>query len=263
MPARRRLDKVIVERGLVSSRSRAAALIMAGSVRVDGEVAFKAGMQIADGADIEIEKPLPYVSKGGHKLAHALETFSIDVAGFVCADVGASTGGFTDVLLQRGASKVYAIDVGFGHLAWKLRQDPRVVVIERTNVRYLETLPESVNIVTIDVSFISLLTVLPVVKNWLFQQGEIVALIKPQFEAGPKHVGKGGIVRDKSVHISVLERVLAGVLDSDLVPAGLVPSPLRGSRRNIEFLLWLKQDGKSPIDSRKAIEDAMVSAYRR
>jgi 23S rRNA (cytidine1920-2'-O)/16S rRNA (cytidine1409-2'-O)-methyltransferase len=262
MPAKQRLDKVIVKRGLVSSRSRAAALIMAGSVRVDGEVASKAGMQIKVGARIEIEQPLQYVSRGGHKLAHALDKFSIEVAGSVCADVGASTGGFTDVLLQRGASKVYAIDVGYGHLAWKLRQDPRVVVMERTNTRYLETLPESIHLVTVDVSFISLLIVLPVVQNWLGQQGEIVALIKPQFEAGPQQVGKGGIVRHKAVHQSVLERILTGVLEIDLVPAGLVPSPLRGTRGNIEFLLWLKLKGNTPIDPRKAIEEAMVTVYR-
>ncbi len=263
MSAKQRLDKAIVQRGLVSSRNRAAALIMAGSVRVDGQIAFKAGMQIDDSAQIEIDQPLQYVSRGGYKLSHALDAFSIDVTGFVCADVGACTGGFTDVLLQRGASKVYSIDVGYGHLAWKLRQDPRVVVMERTNARYLETLPEKVQVVTIDVSFISLLLIFPVVQHWLSPRGEIVALIKPQFEAGPKQVGKGGIVRDRSVHRSVLARIVTKVSDFDLVPAGLVPSLLKGTGGNIEFLLWLKRDGNSSIDIPKSIDEALISAYEQ
>ncbi|MFN2124839.1 MAG: TlyA family RNA methyltransferase [Candidatus Promineifilaceae bacterium] len=195
-----RLDILLFERGLAATRSRAKAIIMAGEVLVDGQRVDKPGTKIAHSADIQIIAPMPYVSRGGYKLAGALDLFQIDVSGEICADVGACTGGFTDVLLQRGAVRVYAIDVGYGQLDWNLRQDSRVVVMERTNVRYLEELPDPVDFVSVDVSFISLKLVLPVINNWLAPDGDIVALIKPQFEAGPKQVGKGGIVKDSAVH---------------------------------------------------------------
>ena len=196
MKKKERLDKLLVARGLVTTRAKAQGLIMAGEVLVAGQRVDKPGTAVALNADIELITPLPYVGRGGYKLAGALESFGLDVIGRICADVGACTGGFTDVLLQKGAARVYAIDVGYGQLDWKLRQDARVVVMERTNARYVESLPEAVSFVSIDVSFISLKLILPAVKKWLAPEADIVALIKPQFEAGPEQVGKGGIVRD-------------------------------------------------------------------
>ena len=180
-----------------------------------------------------------YVSRGGEKLVAALDAFGIDPAGWVCADIGASTGGFTDVLLQRGAKRVYAIDVGYGQLHWRLRQDPRVVVMERVNARYLESLPEPIDLVTIDASFISLKLLLPAARRLLKPQGQIVALIKPQFEAGRNQVGKGGVVRDPAVHRRVIEDLLTWTTEQGYAPQGLVPSPLLGPKGNREFLLWL------------------------
>lgn len=253
-----RLDKLLVERGLAQTRSRAQALIMAGEVRVDGERAQKAGTRVDRNATIEVEQPLPFVSRGGHKLAGALEAFSIDVAGRVCADVGACTGGFTDVLLQEGARRVYAIDVGYGQLAWKLRQDERVEVLERTNARHLESLPEAVAFVAIDVSFISLRLILPAVQAWLSEGAEIVALVKPQFEAGRDQVGKGGIVRDTAVHRQVLEEVIAWTKSQALNPAGLIRSPIEGGEGNVEFLLWLRPGGNGDIDMTASIDAALA-----
>ena len=238
-----RLDKLMVERGLAQTRTRAQALIMAGEVRVDGERADKAGTRISREAEIEVDEPLPYVGRGGYKLAGALEAFGIEVTGRICADVGACTGGFTDVLLQAGAALVYAIDVGYGQLSWKLRQDARVVVMERTNARHLQALAEPVAFVAIDVSFISLTLILPAVRQWLTPAADIVALIKPQFEAGRERVGKGGIVRDPAVHREVLERLLAWARDAGLTPAGLIRSPIEGTEGNVEFLVWLQPDG--------------------
>jgi 23S rRNA (cytidine1920-2'-O)/16S rRNA (cytidine1409-2'-O)-methyltransferase len=234
-----RLDKLLVERGLAATRARAQALIMAGEVRVEGQIADKAGMGVPVDAAIEVLQGLPYVSRGGFKLAAALEAFGIDVSGRVCADVGACTGGFTDVLLQRGAARVYAIDVGYGQLDWKLRQDERVVVLERTNARHLETLPEPVRFVAIDVSFISLRLILPAVQGWLAPGSDIVALIKPQFEAGREQVGKGGIVKDPEVHRQVLLDLTDWFAGEGLSPAGLIRSPIEGSEGNVEFLVWL------------------------
>ncbi|MDX1663916.1 MAG: TlyA family RNA methyltransferase [Candidatus Promineifilaceae bacterium] len=250
-----RLDKLMVERGLAQSRTRAQALIMAGEVRVDGVRADKAGTPIRLDAEIEVDEPLPYVGRGGYKLAGALEAFGIDVVGRVCADVGACTGGFTDVLLQRGAARVYAIDVGYGQLDWKLRQDTRVVVMERTNARHLEALAESVSFVAIDVSFISLTLILPAVRQWLARDSDIVALIKPQFEAGRERVGKGGIVRDPAVHREVLERLLAWAREAGLPPAGLIRSPIEGTEGNVEFLVWLR-----PIEAGSDRSDFDVDA---
>ena len=238
-----RLDVLLVERGLVETRARARAYIMAGEVTVDGARVDKAGTQISRSAQIDLIAPMPYASRGGYKLAGALDQFGLDVTGQVAADVGACTGGFTDVLLQRGAAHVYAIDVGQGQLVWKLRQDERVVVMERTNARYLDALPESVNLAVIDVSFISLKLILPAVRKWLAAEGQVIALIKPQFEAGPESVGKGGIVRDAAVHRAVLENVLGWVGDQGWRVGGLIQSPIQGTDGNVEFLVWLRTIG--------------------
>ncbi len=235
-----RLDKLIVERGLVPTRSKAQGVIMAGEVLVNGERIDKPGTAVAVDADIELKTAMPYVSRGGFKLAGALSEFNIDVSGRVCADVGACTGGFTDVLLQQGAARVIAIDVGYGQLDWKLRQDKRVTVLERTNVRYLDALPEPATFVSIDVSFISLKLVLPAVKKWLQPNADIVALIKPQFEAGPRQVGKGGIVKEAKVHKAVVIDMLDWATAHGLAPIGLMRSSIKGSDGNVEFLVWLK-----------------------
>lgn len=235
------MDVLLVERDLVESREQGKRLIMAGQVLVNGQVVDKPGMQVASGADIRLRAKLPYVSRGGLKLEAALDSFAVPVADVVAADVGASTGGFTDCLLQRGARKVYAIDVGYGQLAWRLRQDPRVVVMERMNVRYLESLPEPIDLATVDVSFISLELVLPSVIGWLKPAGDIIVLIKPQFEAGRAEVGKGGVVKDPEVHRAVLRRILGWVLDHGLAVRGLIASPLKGPAGNVECLAHLSK----------------------
>ena len=241
MTAKQRLDLLVLERGLAPSREKARGLIMAGEVLVDGQAVDKPGTPVREDAAIEVKGRPRFVSRGGDKLAAALEAFPVEVAGRVCADVGASTGGFTDCLLQTGAAKVYAIDVGYGQIAYTLRIDPRVVVIERTNVRHLEQLAEPVSLVVMDASFISLRLLLPVVKGWLADgTGDIVPLIKPQFEAGPQDVGRGGVVRDPAVHRRVLEEVLSFALAIGLSPVGLIRSPLKGPAGNIEFLAWLR-----------------------
>jgi 23S rRNA (cytidine1920-2'-O)/16S rRNA (cytidine1409-2'-O)-methyltransferase len=240
--AKKRLDLVLVERGLVTTRSQAKVLVMAGEVRVDGATAVKASMMVRLDAELEVVTPAPYVSRGGYKLAAALQRFEVDVSGLVCADVGACTGGFTDVLLQASAARVYAIDVGYGQLDWKLRKDPRVVVMERTNARHLASLPEQIGFACVDVSFISLRLVLQSVRGWLGPGGQIVALIKPQFEAGPESVGKGGIVRSPEVHQRVLSDVLSWARDQQLTTAGLMRSPITGAQGNVEFLALLTGD---------------------
>jgi 23S rRNA (cytidine1920-2'-O)/16S rRNA (cytidine1409-2'-O)-methyltransferase len=236
-----RLDHLLVLRGLAESRSQAQSLVQAGQVRVNGQVASKPGAKVPTQAPIEVRERLPYVSRGGLKLAAALDTFDVPVSGAVCADVGASTGGFTDCLLQRGAARVYAIDVGYGQLAWKLRQDERVVVMERTNARYLDMLPELVQIVTIDVSFISLSLLLSSVVRWLDYGADVVPLVKPQFEAGREQVGKGGVVRDPAVHRQVLEEVAGYATARGLAVHGLIRSPITGPAGNVEFLMHLRQ----------------------
>jgi 23S rRNA (cytidine1920-2'-O)/16S rRNA (cytidine1409-2'-O)-methyltransferase len=241
-----RLDKLLVDRGLVETRARARATIMAGEVRVNGERVDKAGTPVPLEARIELAAPMPYVSRGGFKLAGALDAFDVPVAGRVCADVGACTGGFTDVLLQRGAARVYAIDVGQGQLDWKLRQDERVVVMERVNARYLEALPEPIDLVVIDVSFISLRLILPAARKWLTEGADVVALIKPQFEAGPESVGKGGIVRDPAVHRAVLVGLLGWAAGEGWGVAGLIRSPIVGAEGNVEFLAHLRPNASSP-----------------
>jgi 23S rRNA (cytidine1920-2'-O)/16S rRNA (cytidine1409-2'-O)-methyltransferase len=242
-----RLDSLLVERGLVASRERARALILAGSVRVNGQPVTKAGTSVHADDDIAVATAdHPYVSRGGLKLAHALDTFSIAVQHRSALDIGASTGGFTDVLLQRGAAHVVALDVGHGQLDWKIRSDPRVDVIERVNARSLtiDDLPRgraSFDIVTIDVSFISLRHILPVVPALLRENADVVALVKPQFEAGRREVGKGGIIRDPSVHARVVDEITAAADALGLTRAGMTESPIAGMEGNREFLLHLRR----------------------
>jgi 23S rRNA (cytidine1920-2'-O)/16S rRNA (cytidine1409-2'-O)-methyltransferase len=242
---KQRLDQAIVDRGLAPTRTKAQALILAGDVFVDGQKRTKAGEQIRADAHIELQAALPFVSRGGFKLDHALHTFSIDVAERSWIDVGASTGGFTDVLLQRGAARVYAIDVGYGHLDYRLRNDARVVVIERTNIRQLHALPDGTHADggVVDVAFISLKLVLPAMQRLLRPDAPIVALIKPQFEAGPQDVGRGGVVRDPHVHARVLADIANFAASIGLTPHGLTPSPITGPAGNREFLLWIGGPG--------------------
>jgi 23S rRNA (cytidine1920-2'-O)/16S rRNA (cytidine1409-2'-O)-methyltransferase len=251
---RQRLDQALVARGLAESRASAQSLVLAGEVRVDGERVIKPSQMVSTEALLEVAAPPPYVSRGGTKLAAALAAFGLSVDGKTCADVGASTGGFTDCLLQHGAARVFAIDVGHGILHWRLRQDARVVVMERTNVRSLESLPQSMDVVTIDVAFISLRLVLPVVAGWLLAGSDVVALVKPQFEAGRHAAGKG-VVRDPTVHRQVLEEVLACAIDSGLAPQGILRSPLRGPKGNVEFLLWARKSARA-----KALADEVEIA---
>lgn len=234
-----RLDVLLVEKGLADSRAKAQALIMAGQVRVAGQVALKPATTVQSDSSLTVDMGPKFVSRGGEKLEGALDTFKIDVTGFVCADVGSSTGGFTDCLLQHGAQKVYAIDVGKGILHWKLRNDPRVVVMEETNARFVESLPEKIDFVTVDASFISLKVLLPVIKKWKVESG-IIALIKPQFEAGKKEVSRGdGVIRDPEIHRQVLWDVLSYAKAEGFGLHGLVKSSLLGPKGNAEFLVWL------------------------
>jgi len=242
-PRKKRLDQLVVEQGLAGSRERARTLIMAGQVLVNDILLDKPGVMVAEDARITCRsEDIAYVSRGGLKLVHALQEFRIDPTGWDCLDVGASTGGFTDCLLQHGAESVCAVDVGYGQLAWKLRQDPRVRVIERKNIRYIsETeLPSPFDLITIDVSFISLRIVVPAIQQYLKPSGHIIALIKPQFEAGKDQVGKGGVVRDASIHDIVINR-LTHFFESEcgLSVGPVVPSPILGPKGNREFLVLL------------------------
>ncbi|HTG80652.1 MAG TPA: TlyA family RNA methyltransferase [Geobacteraceae bacterium] len=239
-----RLDKMVLDRGLVPSRERARALIMAGQVVVDDHVADKAGQMVPVDADIRLKgETLPFVSRGGLKLQKALDEFRLDVSGLAVLDVGASTGGFTDCLLQRGARKVFAVDVGYGQLAWKLRTDDRVVNLEKTNIRYLtpDGLPEIPDMAVIDASFISLAKVLPATVGLVRENGTIVALIKPQFEVGRGEVGKGGVVRDANKHREVTEAVCALAESLGLDVLGVTESPILGPKGNREFLICLRK----------------------
>ena len=238
-----RLDILLVERGLAASREKAKALIMMGKVLVAEEREEKAGAMVASDAEIRIKgEPEPFVSRGGYKLLKALTAFAIDLTGKTCMDIGASTGGFTDCMLQHGAKRVYSIDVGYGQLAWSLRQDERVVVLEKTNVRYLteEQVPEPVDFASVDVSFISLTKIIDAAQTRLKYGGEMVCLIKPQFEAGREKVGKNGVVRDKKVHQEVIERIVQEMQDRQFVVLGLDFSPIKGPAGNIEYLLYIK-----------------------
>lgn len=285
--SKKRIDLLLVERGLVETRSLAQRLVMAGQVRADGEVVSKPSDLVNGEARLEIERGARFVSRGGEKLAGALEGFPVQVSGQVCADVGASTGGFTDCLLQNGAAKVYAIDVGHGILHWKLRNDPRVVGMERTNARNVERLPEPVHLVTVDASFISLKILLPVIKTWfpspyptpdpspskatergVFSPhsvigeggwgGEVIALIKPQFEAGRKETARGeGVIRDPAVHRTVLLDVLGFAQADGFGVRGLIRSPLEGPKGNVEFLAWLEFPGEAREDLGSLVADVV------
>jgi len=255
-----RLDVLLVERGLAESRAKAQALIMAGQVRVAGQTTLKPATAVSSDSVLTVDSGPRFVSRGGEKLDAALEAFALNVTGLTCADVGSSTGGFTDCLLQRGAEKVYAIDVGKGILHWKLRNDPRVVVMEETNARFVKSLPENISLATVDASFISLKILLPVIKQWFFpsfdqaqdrrssfeererkeERGNIIALIKPQFEAGKKDVSRGdGVIRDPEIHRQVLSDVLNFAGQEGFAIQGLIKSPLLGPKGNAEFLVWL------------------------
>ena len=243
---KRRVDVLLVERGLAPSREKAQAYLMAGSVTVNGRRDLKAGTKVESDAEIMIENdPIPYVSRGGLKLEAALDKWEIGVGDAVCVDIGASTGGFTDLLLQRGASKVYAIDVGYGQLEYKLRTDPRVVIMERTNIRLLDPagFPEKADLICIDVSFISLKLVLPVAAELLKKDdsSRMICLIKPQFEAERAQVGKGGIIRDPGIHAEVLAKVRGYVNGNGLKTEGEMESPIRGTKGNLEYLMLVKQ----------------------
>lgn len=257
-----RLDQAVFQRGLAESRERAKAYIMAGVVFVNNQKADKAGMTVRSTDQIEVRNnPLKYVSRGGLKLEKAMEVFSLSLDRMICADIGASTGGFTDCMLQNGAEKVYAIDVGYGQLAWKLRTDARVVNLERTNFRYVtkEQIPDSLDFASVDVSFISLAIIIPALVPLLKSNGRAVCLIKPQFEAGKEKVGKKGVVRDPAVHLEVIDKILAVMLENGLSVLGLDYSPVKGPEGNIEYLILVEKcdhpalaDGIDPIEVTRA-----------
>lgn len=243
--SKKRLDVLVTELGYAESRQKAQAIIMSGLVFVDGKRIDKCGMSVSEDANIEVHgKVMKYVSRGGLKLEKAMAAWSIDLNGTTCMDCGASTGGFTDCMLQNGAAKVYAVDVGYGQLDWKLRSDERVICMERTNARYLtkEQIPEALDFISIDVSFISLGLILPALRPLMAEKGQIVCLIKPQFEAGKGKVGKKGVVRDPAVHLEVLEQFLTHAAASQLTILGMTFSPIRGPEGNIEYLGWLSAE---------------------
>lgn len=237
---KKRIDNLLVDKNLVESRAKARAMIMAGEVTVDGRAVIKAGTMVDDASEIGLAEPPPFVSRGGIKLDYVLDRFGIDVSLKTAADIGASTGGFTDCLLKRGASRVYAIDVGYGQLDYSLRKDPRVTVMERMNARYPVGLPEKLDLITIDVSFISVEKIIPSVSQLLKEDGKIIALIKPQFEARKKEVGKGGIIRQPAVHARVLGRFITWMTNQKLRLVSLTASPIPGASGNREFFVLIK-----------------------
>ena len=244
MANKTRLDVLLVERGYIETRQKAQATIMSGLVFVKGQRVDKPGTAVPNDAEIEVRgSALKYVSRGGLKLEKAMATFPIDLTNTICGDIGASTGGFTDCMLQNGASKVYSVDVGYGQLAWKLREDPRVVCMERTNARYLthEQVPDELDFASVDVSFISLKLILPALCGLLKEGGHVACLVKPQFEAGKEKVGKKGVVRDPAVHLEVLENFLVHAKESGFTVLGLTYSPIRGPEGNIEYLGFIEK----------------------
>ncbi len=260
-----RLDVLLVERGLAQSREKAKAVIMSGDVFVDGQREDKAGASFPESVRIEVKgTPLKYVSRGGLKLEKAVACFDLQLAGKVCMDVGSSTGGFTDCMLQNGAARVYAVDVGTNQLAWKLRQDERVICMEKTNIRYVtgEQIPEPIDFASIDVAFISLTKVLEPVKALLKEDAQVVALIKPQFEAGREQVGKKGVVREESVHLEVIEKVTAYAIAIGFEALHLSYSPVKGPEGNIEYLLHLRNHKEGtcpesvPVDAKAIVEQS-------
>lgn len=261
---KKRLDVLLVEKGLVTGRDKAKGFIMAGQVFVDHQIAAKPGAEVDENSLIELRgNTLPYVSRGGLKLERALAEFPISLAGAVCADIGASTGGFTDCMLQNGAARVYAVDVGYGQLAWKLRSDERVVVLERTNIRHVTEaeIPESLDFASIDVSFISLSLVLPVVLRLLRDGGAAVCLIKPQFEAGRDKVGKKGVVRELSTHLEVVEKVVGFAGSIGLPAMGLTYSPIKGPEGNIEYLAYLCKGADAPAIGAEQARDVVHTSH--
>lgn len=256
------MDLLLLERGLASSREQARALIMAGSVAVGGRSMDKPGTRVDEGVALSVAAPPKYVSRGGLKLEHALDAFRLDVSGHVALDAGASTGGFTDCLLQRGAARVYAADVGYGQLDWRLRSDPRVVVMDRVNLRYLTSLPELLDLATVDVSFISARKILPSIAPLLRSGGRVVLLVKPQFEAGRAQVGKGGVVRDPQVHRSVLLDLVAWAEREGLGVQDVVASPIRGPAGNVEFLALVAPGEPNSPSIGARIEAALGDAAR-
>lgn len=262
-----RLDVLLVQQGLATSRELAKAYIMAGNVYVDGQKEDKAGTKVAVNASLEVKgSQMKYVSRGGYKLEKAVDAFGISLEGKICLDIGASTGGFTDCMLQNGASKVYAIDVGYGQFAWKLRNDERVVCLEKTNVRYVthEQVPDEGDFASIDVSFISLTKVLPAVLGVLGEKGQLVCLIKPQFEAGREKVGKKGVVRDINVHKEVIEMIANYVRAQNLGILGLSFSPIKGPEGNIEYLIYLdkSQAGMSEEEVQTKLEEVVTESHK-
>lgn len=248
MAEKTRLDVALFEKGFCESREKAKALIMAGQVYVSGKKVTKAGETVKETDSIEIRgEKMPYVSRGGYKLEKAVREFGLRLDGKICMDIGASTGGFTDCMLQNGASKVYSIDVGYGQLAWKLRIDERVVNLERTNFRYVthETVPEEIDFASVDVSFISLKIIVPVMKTLLKKNAHAVCLIKPQFEAGREKVGKKGVVRELSTHVEVVETIKSFMLEQGFSVLALDYSPIKGPQGNIEYLIYVENDGQS------------------
>ena len=264
MIEKKRLDSLIFELGLAESREKAKAVIMAGSVYVENQKSDKPGTMLPVTAKIEVRGEMPYVSRGGLKLEKAIASFPISLRGKVCMDIGASTGGFTDCMLQNGAAKVYAIDVGYGQLAWKLRTDERVVNLERTNVRYLtkEQVPEPVDFFSVDVSFISLCLVLPVAREFMEENAQAVCLIKPQFEAGRGKVGKKGVVRDQAVHAEVIEKICDFVLSHGFSVLGLTFSPVKGPEGNIEYLIYLQKSEHPVRDAGVSIASLVEASHR-
>lgn len=258
---KKRLDVWLVEKGLAESRSQAQRLIMAGQVRVGHSIAQKPGQMIDPDTEVGIIQPARFVSRGGEKLEAALVKFGLtDLSGKVCVDLGASTGGFTDCLLQHGAVRVFAVDVGYGVLHWRLRRDERVVVMERTNARYLKGFEEKIDFVTIDASFISLKILLPVVRRWFSEeQGDVVALIKPQFEAGQQEAARGeGVIRDPRIHRQILEDMIHFCQQEGWVTRGLMRSPLTGPKGNVEFLIWLSLSGEG-LDNPAAVIEQIAT----
>ena len=264
MIEKKRLDSLIFELGLAESREKARAMIMMGNVYVDHQKSDKPGTMLPVTAKIEIRGEMPYVSRGGLKLEKAIASFPIFLSGKVCMDIGASTGGFTDCMLQNGAAKVYAVDVGYGQLAWKLRTDGRVVNLERTNVRYLtkEQVPEPVDFFSVDVSFISLCLVLPVAREFMGENAQSVCLIKPQFEAGRGKVGKKGVVRDRAVHEEVIEKICDFVLSHGFSVLGLTFSPVKGPEGNIEYLIYLQKSEHPVQNAGVSIRSLVESSHR-
>ncbi len=259
-----RLDVYMAENSLCEGRSRAQALIMSGMVYVNGQKAEKAGMSVSEKDEIEVREGLRYVSRGGLKLEKAMECFGAELSGKVCMDIGASTGGFTDCMLQNGAKKVYSVDVGYGQLAWSLRTDERVVNMERTNIRYVEReqLDEALDFASVDVSFISLKLIFPVMKKLLKAGGEAVCLIKPQFEAGKEKVGKNGVVREAETHIEVINNVLEMAQDNGFSVLDIDFSPIKGPKGNIEYLLYVKNDNNMCTNELVDIEGIVETAHK-